>query len=510
MIPRLLEGLEFGISQALSSAEFQAFRQWQKSIETAGTLGFDGRRMDWKEFLSVLARTLEGTLFAAESRDAPILIAGPAESAGLSADAIWFLGATEDAWPARGTTHPLLPPEVQREVRMPHATPQLDWDLAQAMSVRLLSSATDVQFSYSRQIEGTEMRPSRLIARLAGMPRLLPAELVVPDRQGPLTISVEDSAMIPHPPGKVPGGARVLTFQSQCAFKAFATVRLGAEGWEPAEAGLTPAQRGQLLHAALHAVWAGPPHGMRTHADLLAQADLGSFVAGHVGRVFDIEFPTSLLDRMPARYLDLEKRRLKRLVIAWLEYEASRVPFEVLKTEADRTINLGGLTLDARLDRLDRLSDGSVLVVDYKSGDVSPKLWGLPRPDDVQLPLYAGFALEEGQDLGGLVFAKLRPGDFEFAGHVGAPADTLLAGLKSNSALAKNRLEAEQLMAWKEHIEQLARDFLGGRAEVDPRDAPETCKRCGLQTLCRIQENQTSVAFEDESGSEEAAEGADE
>jgi probable DNA repair protein len=513
LIPRILEGLEFGASQPLSSAEFQAFRQWQKAIETAGSLGFDGRRMDGKEFLSVLARTLDETLFAAESHGAPILIAGPAESAGLTADAIWFLGATEDAWPARGTTHPLLPPEVQRESRMPHATPQLDWDLAQAISVRVLASAPEVHFSFAKQVEGAEMRPSRLIAQLAGAPQPMPVELTIPCRREPLTISVEDSSCIPYSPGKVPGGSRVLTFQSQCAFKAFATARLGAEGWDSAETGLTPAQRGQLLHAILHAVWAGPPDGIRTHADLMTMTDLKSFVSAHIFRVFETKLPSSLIERLPARYLELEKRRLHRLVMAWLEYEASRVPFEVLKTEAARSIALAGLNFDLRLDRLDRLADGSVLVIDYKSGDVSPKSWELPRPDDVQLPLYAGFALDEQQHLGGLVFAKLRPGDLGFAGHVGAPTQTLLPGLKSTSALAKNRLEAEQLIAWKENIEQLARDFLAGRAEVDPRDAPETCKRCGLQTICRIQENLALVEFEDEpesSARESNAKGADE
>ena len=54
---------------------------------------------------------------------------------------IWFLGADEDAWPAGGSTHPLLPLEVQREDGMPHATPQLDWDLAEAVTARLLASA---------------------------------------------------------------------------------------------------------------------------------------------------------------------------------------------------------------------------------------------------------------------------------------------------------------------------------------------------------------------------------
>jgi hypothetical protein len=76
----------------------------------------------------------------------------------------------------------------------------------------------------------------------------------------------EDFSRIPFPPGKVLGGAGVLTSQSQCPFKAFATARLAAQTWEPAEAGLTPSQRGQLLHAVLHAIWAGPPEGIRSHA----------------------------------------------------------------------------------------------------------------------------------------------------------------------------------------------------------------------------------------------------
>ena len=136
LVAQLLESLQFASAVPLSSAEFQAARRWQQVVETTGSLGFDGRRMEWRDFLSALGRTLNETLFAAESQDAPILIAGPAESAGLTADAVWFLGATEEAWPAGGSSHPLLPPEVQRDARMPHADPQLDWDLAETVTQR--------------------------------------------------------------------------------------------------------------------------------------------------------------------------------------------------------------------------------------------------------------------------------------------------------------------------------------------------------------------------------------
>jgi len=232
-------------------------------------------------------------------------------------------------------------------------------------------------------------------------------------------------------------------------------------------------------------------------------ADADSFVKTHVERAFQAEVNPAVRERMPARYLELEQQRLTRLVTAWLEFESVRMPFEVLETEAERTISLAGLTFKLRLDRIDRLNDDTVLVIDYKSGDVSPKSWEPPRPEDVQLPLYAGFALDDDQELGGLVFAKLRPGDLAFTGCVAAPSATLFAGLKPNSSLAKSALTAEQLLDWKETIEQLARDFLAGRAEVDPRDAPKTCERCGLQTLCRIQERQISVDDGDSSEDEE-------
>jgi ATP-dependent helicase/DNAse subunit B len=42
----------------------------------------------------------------------------------------------------------------------------------------------------------------------------------------------------------------------------------------------------------------------------------------------------------------------------------------------------------------------------------------------------------------------------------------------------------------------LAEDFIRGRAEINPRDYPETCERCGLQPICRIQEPENRVRFE--------------
>jgi probable DNA repair protein len=499
-VPRLLELAGWPGSRPLSSAEFQAHRRWLQVLDDCASLGFDGRRILWKEFLAALDRAVAETLFAPESQDASILIAGPAETAGLTADAVWFLDACEESWPASGATHPLLPLSVQRDAAMPHASPALDWEVAAAMTRRLLASAPEVHFSFARQSEGVEARPSRLVAQLAGAPQPLPSELCALPAPPTLTVSFEDSSRIPFPPSTAAGGAATLTAQSQCAFKAFATARLGAERWDRAEAGLSAKERGSLLHAVLHSVWAGPPHGIRSHAELVALPDLRSFVTDHVRRALQSNMPSRARDSMPPRYLALEESRLINLVTEWLRYESARVPFSVLETEQKADASVAGLPLHLRLDRIDELNDGTLLVIDYKSGSVSPSDWDLPRPDDVQLPLYANFAIHcDLSAIGGLVFAKVRRGETAFAGLVRNARATLRSDLRGNTNLVKKPLDSEQLSAWRASIEQLALDFLSGRAVVDPREYPGTCEYCGLQALCRVQENPPQL------GEEEAA-----
>jgi probable DNA repair protein len=503
---QLLEMAGWPGGRPLTSAEFQVLRRWQQTVEACASLGFDGRRMAWSDFLAELDRAVDETLFAPESQDAPILIAGPAESAGLTADAIWFLGTSEEAWPPAGATHPLIPLPVQRDAGMPHASAKLDWDLAIAMTRRVLASAPEIHFSYARQSEGVEARPSRLVVQVAGSPQPLPADLTAAAIPDPLTVVFDDTTQLPCPLREVSGGATVLTTQSQCPFKAFATARLDAKEWDAAEAGLTALERGLLLHEVLHSIWAGPPNGIRTHAELLALTDLAAFVKGHVRRVLQEKMPARAREQMPERYLELEGQRLVELITEWLRFEQGRWSFAVLETEKKTNVSIAGLPLTVRLDRVDRLNDGSLLVIDYKTGDAKAKSWDLPRPDDVQLPLYAGFALEhEEGEVGGLVFAKLRAGESGFEGRVKSAKQTLKAGLSGNSNLVRKPLTQQDMAAWRNEINLLAKAFLAGCADVNPREYPETCKNCGLQALCRIQEIQDGAGAGDDSEGEEAA-----
>ena len=508
LIPNLLQVIGWPGARALSSEEFQVIRRWELVLESCASLGFDGRHIPWSEFLLTLESTLEETLFAPESQDAPIQIAGPAESAGLTADTIWFMGTSESAWPASGAAHPLLPLQIQRNAGMPHASSQLDWELSDTIIARLLSSGSQVCFSYSRSGKDTEARPSRMIVRVAGTPAALPAKLIAPAAPPALTAPYEDFSIAEFHHDRVRGGASVLTYQSQCPFKAFAIARLAAQSWNPAEPCLTAAQRGQLLHAVLHSIWGGArTGGIRSLAELRAIDDRSAFIAEHVRRATQSALKQAVRERLPQRYLEMEERRLNSLIGEWLNYELTRVDFTVLQTEADRAIAFAGLSFDLRLDRIDQLSDDTLLVIDYKTGSVKTTSWELPRPDDVQLPLYATFALSSEEKLGGLTFAKVRRGDLEFAGRINDARSTLIPSLRGTNSLVKNKLDEKKLRDWKLQIEELVRNFIAGRADVNPREYPETCTRCGLHALCRIQEHQVLLSTGDTTEKDEADDG---
>jgi hypothetical protein len=205
--------------------------------------------------------------------------------------------------------------------------------------------------------------------------------------------------------------------------------------------------------------------------------------------------PPTLRDRVPARYLAIEESRLVKVVTEWLMYESGRARFTVKGTEQKASVVIAGLSLDLRLDRQDVLEDESSLVVDYKTGVASPDRWATDRPEDVQLSLYASFAVNKvpGTDPGGLVFAKVKAGSMEFAGRLRNPL-TVLPTASKTSALVKNPLTDEQLDDWCRTIEGLAVDFLAGLADVNPREPQETCENCKLASLCRIKERREVAA----------------
>ena len=494
--------------EPLDSAGFQARERWDALLEECGrSVLLEESAMEWRDFLAILGAALSTTVFAQESTDANVLITEPLESAGLVADGVWFLGAEEKRWPGEGRPDALLPLSVQREAEMPHASLEEDWRLGDEVTGRILAAGERVVFSFARASDEGETRPSRLVLR-----RLTPErrEAMEAGLGTPEAVEiVEDDCLAPCPGVQAgeagsdergfpaSGGAGVLSDQSQCPFRAFARVRLGAGREQAAEPGISARQRGILVHDVMQRIWGGAATGgLRTLEELVGLADRAAFVRGKVRETMERRRAELTHETIPERLLEMEAKRLGDLVTEWLAYEAERRPFRVEDTEKNFEIQVGGLRLRVRQDRVDVVGeDESVgrLVIDYKTGKASPAKWAGERPEDLQLPLYGVYGVEAG--LEGMVYARMITGEVGFQGRAREAQLRVKGDLSRSSALVTTPLTDEDLAQWRGTIKRLAEDFLAGHAEVDPKQAPATCTYCGLESLCRIAERALSAQF---------------
>ena len=340
---------------------------------------------------------------------------------------------------------PLLPLWLQRKAGMPHSSLDVDWARNLAITRRIAASATECVFSYSLRDEAGELRPSSLLtetldtalseASSVDLRTALRVPLALPRRS--LTDEVEDSSQIPWPREISAGGAQILKRQSACAFQSFATRRLGIEELDDADRGLNALDRGNILHAVLQAFWskenpAGLP--MRSRSDLFnakAAGKLAEILDHHITAVFKERFAGASGEWWEA-YLQVEQSRLHSVLLQWLDYELGRPDFIVEGREKEQTVNIDGLELHLRVDRIDQVERGR-LILDYKTGKVTTAMWEGERPEEPQLPLYGAYGQVE--DLRGVLFAQIRAEEMHFVGRTKDAAATVHSILQADPKL---------------------------------------------------------------------------
>ena len=488
-IDALLGLAQWGALSHASSLVYQARQAWASLLEVVASLDFSTRPFSYPELLTALERSAGETIFAPESEDAPVQVMGAFAAAGQSFDAVWFLSANDAQWPAAGRPHPLLPVWLQRELAMPHASPAIDSDLAHRITARVLASAREVVFSYARQnAEAVRQQPSPLVQSFPGRP-YVPADVAYIPQE---LAQIADDTWIPHPdPAAAKGGQRALKQQADCPFQAFALQRLAVRELPIAGRGLSAMERGKLLHTVMERVWskdAAEHAHLKDSATLrtaLGRETLRPLVAAHAAQAF-AALDAERSEAWQRAYLVQEEQRLVELVMDWLVFEATRREFRVVEVEKKIELHIGALALTARADRIDEVADGRILL-DYKSGEVTPNSWEGPRPEEPQLPLYAAFGNVE--QLVGALFAQVRPGKLSFKGRVQSAQSNLIASLTATNPLVKFPYGQHLLEDWRVSLTALAQSFVRGEAQVDPRPYPKTCQYCALPGLCRVAES---------------------
>ena len=462
--------------RALTAAEFEATRGWESALDLLSTLDFSGRRVSFASAFEALELQAQKTMFAAPSFGAPVQVMSVTEAEGSAFNAVVFLHATDANWPAVERVHPLLPWTLQRALKMPGSDSALAVARSRGFTEDLMRSSGSVLFSYAAEDENGKLRPSPILSELeiACIDR---AELAVheqPAEQVDLETFADDGALPALPSHEVGGGASVLKLQAACGFLAFAELRLRATEPKGGTMGFDAGESGSLLHRALQFFWKKVETQDTLRSMSLGERDEMLMLA------VDAALPSRLLirDGWDRAYLWLQKQRLRSLLQQWLDQELRRGPFTVSDVERKELVMVGPLTLEVRVDRVD-LVEGGVVLVDYKTGaDVDPKQWAGPRPDDPQLPLYT--LLAEVDELKGVAFAKVRAGQqMKWNGY--QAEEGILPRSRTN--VRDIALLAEE---WRETLTRLAEDFAAGKADVSPKSFEVNCKRCGQRLLCRV------------------------
>jgi superfamily I DNA/RNA helicase/RecB family exonuclease len=163
-----------------------------------------------------------------------------------------------------------------------------------------------------------------------------------------------------------------------------------------------------------------------------------------------------------AKIADPDQRRLYeaqgiRELREFLELRRAEPPVDVLATEKSFQVEIGGAKVVGRMDRIDRLSDTMVAIVDYKSGKPKDQE---TADESLQLSIYA-LAAEKALKL--------------------VPERLVLYNLENNEAVLTTRSAAELLSAEQE-VRKVAEGI--ARAEFAPHPNAQVCRRCSYRELC--------------------------
>ncbi|HEX6999084.1 MAG TPA: PD-(D/E)XK nuclease family protein [Gammaproteobacteria bacterium] len=396
-----------------------------------------------------------------QRRPAPLPVAGVfvlahPDEVGPGYDAVWLTGFADARWPEPTRLNPLLPRRLQRAHGMPWATPQDALRRSARSLARLCAAVPEVIASWPARLHDYAAEPSPALREFV---ELSPAEALgdgppARPRAAPTRLEMVADPAPPLPGTSVRGGAGVLNLQARAPLRAFCQYRLGARALEPVTSGVSPRLQGIAAHRALESLYAplvdaggaGPtPLPSAARAEAAAEAAL----AGVFGEA-----------RGALRALfRLERDRLVDALGALLAAEATRPPFAVEAVERKERVTVAGRTLEVRIDRLDRLEDGTLAILDYKTGDAANAGdWLKERLGDAQVPLYA---VHLAPPEGAAVLVTLAPERAEYSGIWERPG-----ALPGRRRAPRDDAWRSQLAAWRAQLETLVTELAAGDVRV--------------------------------------------
>jgi ATP-dependent helicase/nuclease subunit B len=471
----------FAAHSQLDSRDAQRLERWNELLDEFASLDCVSGPMGGTAALQRLRTLAARGRHRAASGDAAITLTDELGDPVVDYDGIWVLGLSEDRWPRPPRPNPFVPLTEQRRCNWPEAGATQRLEQARWAQQAWAARASQLVLSYPAMEGDVHHRPSSLLP--AGRDQWIEATARYTDlRVGQARPAMDESmpaigagAAQGSGPRQLRNGIRLLELQQQCAFRAQAQLRLGAEPLETTSDGLDKRLRGTLLHRALEGLW--NEFQDQQHLAALNQAQRQEAI----DRCWKQALSKTPWDSLPAdaRVMEREGLRTRRILQRVLDLELQRTPFRVRERELSLTGTFGDWSLNLRIDRVDELQDGSTLLIDYKSGAPDRMRLDDANARPIQLAAYVAALAARGEaaDAAALLSLSPKQKDFGFSGRA-KDATLLPRGIKQQEGWE------DLATGWQLQIRQLVLGHVGGVAQVAP--LPGACDHCHLDSLCRI------------------------
>ncbi len=474
--------------QSVLSKRHQGFEAWKDCLNQLCSLNQILGPINRLEVLNHLTHITRSKPFQSKTPEHSIQVIGLLESSGMQFDYLWVMGCHHEALPAHPEPNPFIPYEIRNKYSIPRSNPQRELKFTEQSLTRLLMAAPDVHFSYPLHEGDMDLEMSPLLKRFPQDKKAPYLSNRIKDQvramnqlekfTEPAFLQVTDSEKNQYGTQGISSGYALLKDQVDCPFRAFARHRLNSQRTPVAEIDFDNLDRGNLVHKAMELFWDKTRN--RKNLSNLSHGILEKRIEECVQEALKL---CSQRTTGQTQFNKLEIERNVRLIHDWLlNIERERPDFQVLHNEEDVSINLCGIKLSLRIDRIDEIPGKGLLLIDYKTGrEAKPAEWFAEKIRAPQLPLYA-----TAQPPVGLAYGHLTLGKPEFKG----TADLPLGKLK-NYDFAKDTgcsTWKELLSYWKNNLNRVADEFLQGNNQVLPVNKGEPCLHCEFNSLCRIQE----------------------
>lgn len=444
--------------------------------------------VSWTRAVALIRNALRAQTLAVDIRNTPVQVLSREEAVGLVFDALWVTGTSEESWPPKVDSNPMIPISVQRKAHVPRVTQGQILNWAKKVSADWARTAPTVIFSYVDEEQDNAdffVESSRLLARhqsVEVLSILKHPELAARDH--PWGTLQQENLLRQYSPErgtKLPSTttwirSATVRDQSRCPFRAWAIHRLNLPDRVRPHRIPNVLDRGTDVHELTENL-------LQTAKNREEICKLGaSEIAVAVDRVLK-----KRSKRLPAQFIHNERERLTKLALRWIEFEANRQDFSVIALEKKYSTTIAGLDLSLRVDRIDTTEDLSCLIIDYKTGTASPNSWLPPRLMEPQMPLYAVSI----PDTEGIAFQRVpASGAISMTGFA-SKEDEKKKLKKVPDQLGENFSNA--VLEWKEMLETTVQEFKDGEASVNPINVKTVCQHCHLMGFCR---QFTDITFE--------------